>query len=269
MMEADDVEEVHEPGIPISEILLNLVRHPGQMITRWNWKAALLGAILRATFYVTVYKASRESWLVTLTAMSVELAFRFFTTGISGSITQSFRRATPSWLATVFVTITLPAFSHLIEFISHYAQETYFSDVFAASVNDSRQRAFIYSVLLSVFSAMFNLYIMQHGVLLVGAGEETKSFVTDLKMIPRLVIEFIVYLPKVILQFISESKYVSAVGVFLSFGLMMGTLMGVMRGKWLWAWGFAVGSWIALLFTTCIVAITLPMIRRRRESVEN
>ncbi|MGI8469689.1 MAG: hypothetical protein ACR2N3_14690 [Pyrinomonadaceae bacterium] len=268
-IEADDLEEIPDEGIPIGEVFRNLVRHPGQIITRWNWKAALLGALLRASFYVTIYQVSKETWIVTLTAVIVEIGFRFLTTGISGSIVQSFRRATPAWLATLIITITLPVISHTIEFVSHYAQENYFGSIFAASVNNSRQRAFIFSVLLSVISAMFNLFIMQHGVLLVGAGSETKSLGNDLKRIPKLVIEFIAFLPKMILNFISESKYLSAVGIFLSFGLTLGTLMGVMRGKWLWAWGFAVGSWIALLFTTFIVAVTLPAIRRRRESIES
>ena len=268
-IEAEDVEEINEEvpeqGIPIGDVFRNLLQHPGQIIMRWNWKAALIGAVLRASFYVTVYKASRESWIVTLTAMLVELIFRFFTTGISGSLVQSFRRATPSWLATVIVTVSLPVFSHTVEFISHYAQEKYFSTIFAASENDSRRRAFIFSVLMSVLSAMFNLYIMQHGVLLVGAGEETKSFKDDIKRIPMLVVEFIAFLPKRILEFIGDGKYLYAVGVFLSFGLALGTLMGVLRGKWLWAWSFAVGGWITLLFTTFIVAVSLPAIRRRRE----
>lgn len=265
LVEPDDLEEIYDEGIPIGEVFLNLLRHPGQIITRWNWKAALLGALLRASFYFTVYKASKETWIVTLTAVIVELAFRFITSGISGSLVQSFRRATPPWLATLIVSITLPVFSHAVEYVSHYAQENYFDSIFAASVNNSRQKAFAISVLMSILAALFNLYVMQRGVLLVGAGEETQSFRTDLKMIPALVIEFIAFLPKRILNFIGEKKFLSALGVFLSFGFTLGAIMGVFRGKWLWAWSFAVGAWITLFFTTIIVAVTLPVIRRRRE----
>ena len=261
-IEADDVEEIPDEGISIGDVFRNLVRHPEQVITRWNWKAALLGAVLRASFYLTIYRASKESWLVTLTAMLVELGFRFLTSGISGSLVQSFRRATPTWLATLIVTVSLPVFSHIIEYVSHYAQENYFASIFAASVNNSRQRAFTFSVLLSVLAAMFNLFMMQHGVLLVGAGAETKSLWSDLKSIPKLVIQFIAYLPKTILNFISEGKLLSAAGVFLSFGLVMGTLMGVVRWKWLWAWGFAVGAWIALFITTLIVTVVLRIMNQ-------
>ena len=171
--DADDLEEVRDEKISVFDVFRSLTQHPAQVIIRWNWKAALLGALLRASFYFTVYKASKESWLVTFTAMMVEFSFRFFTSGVSGALVQSFRRATPAWLATSIVTISLPIFSHTIEFFTHYAQEKYFNTVFAAAENNARQKAFAVSVLFSILSAMFNIFIMRHGVLLVGAGSET------------------------------------------------------------------------------------------------
>ncbi len=106
----------------------------------------------------------------------------------------------PAWLATLIITISLPLFSHTIEYITHYSQEHFFSNVFAASENNARQKAFAISVLFSVLSALFNLFVMRHGVLLVGAGEETKSFVNDLKSIPLLIGEFVTYIPLRILD---------------------------------------------------------------------
>jgi len=128
--DADDMEEVWDDSIAVPDVLRNLLGHPAQIITRWNWKSALLGAVLRASFYFTVYQASRESWLVTLTAVLVELFFRFITTGIAGAVVQSFRRATPVWLANVIVSISLPAFSHAVEYLNRYAQRRYFFYVF-------------------------------------------------------------------------------------------------------------------------------------------
>lgn len=261
--EAEDIEEVHAE-IPLGEVLRSLVRHPAQVIFRWNWKSALLGAILRASFYFTVYKASRENWAVTLTAVMVELAFRFITSGISGAIVQSFRRATPAWLATLIVTISLPIFSHTVEFLSHYAQEQYFSNVFAASENNARQKAFAISVLFSALSAMFNMFMMRHGVLLVGAGEDTQSLWSDLKKIPYLVAEFLTYLPILMLRFISEGKVLYALGVFASFGLAVGTILGGFRGKWSWAYWTASGAWAILFVWTLIVAAILQILRMRR-----
>ena len=77
-----------------------------------------------------------------------------------------------AWLALLVVTISLPIFSHTVEFITHYAQERYFSNVFPPSQNNARIYAFTLSVLFSALSAMFNLFAMRHGVLLVGAGKE-------------------------------------------------------------------------------------------------
>jgi len=263
--EAEDIEEVHAQ-IPLGEVLRSLLRHPAQVIFRWNWKSALLGAILRASFYFTVYKASKENWAVTLTAVLVELAFRFLTSGISGAIVQSFRRATPAWLATMIVTISLPIFSHTIEFVTHYAQEQYFSNVFAASENNARQKAFAISVLFSALSAMFNLFMMRHGVLLVGAGEETKSLWADLKIIPSLVAEFLTYLPILMLRFIREGRFIYALGVFASFGFAVGTILGGFRGKWSWAYWTASGAWVVLLVWTLIVAAGLKILQMRAKS---
>lgn len=261
--EADDLEEVREEAIPLGEVLRSLVTHPAQMITRWNWKAAVLGALLRASFYFTVYQASRERLLVTITAVLVELGFRFFTSGISGSLVQSFRRASPPWLAILVVTITLPLFSHSVEFITHYGQERYFSNVFPKSENNARTYAFTISVLFSALSAMFNLFAMRHGVLLVGAGKETKSLWSDLKKIPLLVIEFTTYIPLLILRFIREGKLALAIAVFLSFGFTIGAILGGVRGKWSWAFWTAGGAWAVMLVWTLIVFAAVRVWKNR------
>ena len=255
--EADDLEEVEEKEISIGDVFRSLGQHPLQILARWNWKSALLGATLRASFYFTVYKASKESWLVTFTAVLLELAFRLFTSGISGSLVQSFRRATPAWLATLIVTISLPIFSHTIEYVTHYSQERFFSSVFPASENNARQKAFAISVLFSVLSALFNLFIMRHGVLLVGAGSETKSFWSDMKRSPFLIAEFVAYLPIQILKFMNRGKIISAIGIFSAFGLSVGALFGIFRGEWVWAWKPALGAWAILLVWTMIVAVIL------------
>ncbi len=260
--DAENLESVHDEEISVADVILSLVQHPLQILTRWNWKSALMGAMLRASFYFTVYKASRESWLVTMTAVLVELSFRFFTSGISGSLVQSFRRAKPAWLATTIVTISLPVFSHTIEFITHYAQEEYFANVFAPSINNARQKAFAVSVLVSVISAAFNIFIMRHGVLLVGAGTETKSLWADLKSVPWLIIQFVSFLPSQIIRFLERGQFLYAIGVFLSFGLAVGSLMGIFRGKWSWAYSTGIGSWVILLSFTILV-FAFQMVYRR------
>ncbi|MEZ5346663.1 MAG: hypothetical protein R2681_14015 [Pyrinomonadaceae bacterium] len=264
IIDADDLEEIRGEEISVSDVFQNLFRHPLQILSRWNWKSAMLGAMLRAFFYFAVYKASKESAIVTITAMLVEFSFRFFTSGISGALVQSFRRATPAWFATLIVTVSLPVFSHTIEYFTHYIQEAYFANVFAASENNARQKAFAVSVLFSVLSAMFNIFIMRNGVLLVGAGEETNSFLSDMKRIPRLILEFMSYLPIKMIDFVLEKNFAYAIGIFLGFGFTVGGVLGFFRGKWSWAWTTALGAWAILLVWTLIVAVALSVIRKRR-----
>lgn len=259
--EAGDIEQIHEQEIPLSEVLRSLVSHPLQIITRWNWKAALLGAVLRASFYFTVYQAAKENMRAAVTAAAVELAFRFFTSGVSGSLVQSFRHATPAWMATLVVTVTLPIFSHSVEYVTHYVQEVYFKGVLPGSENNGRQWAFAFSVLFSALSAMFNLFAMRHGVLLVGAGKETKSLWSDFKKIPALVIEFLTYLPLLIIRFCREQKFAQAAGILFSFSIVLGTVLGVFRGKWSWAWAASIISFATLLIWTVVVSLAMRLLK--------
>lgn len=259
--EADDIEIVVDERITVGDVFRSLLGHPTQVITRWNWKSALLGAMMRASFYFTVYQASKEAWIVTLTAVLVELSFRFVTSGISGSLVQSFRKATPAWLAMTVVTVSLPIFGHSVEFFTHYIQEAYFASIFPPSINSSRQKAFAISVLISVLSALFNIFLMRNGVMLVGAGEETKSLWSDFKSIPQLLAEFVVFLPKQIILFIGEYKFHYALGSFALFGFLVGGILGTFRGKWSWAISTATGSWAILLGAVIIVYFVMVLQR--------
>ena len=261
--DADDMEEVWEERIYVSDVFRNLIRHPFQLVSRWNWKAAFLGAIVRASFYYTIYQASRENWLVTLTAVGVELVFRFITTGLAGAVVQSFRRATPFWQANIIVSILLPAFSHTIEFLTHYAQERYFFDIFASSQDGlARRRAFAISVLFSVISVLFNLFAMRHGVLLVGASGETPSLKDDLKRMPRMIGEFTAYLPVLISKYLESGKLLNAFLTVLAFGLAVGSILGTFRGVWNWAYRSAIGAWVFLMVSV-LITWSIRLILRR------
>ncbi len=263
--DAEDVEEVRDDVITVGDVVRSLTSHPLQLITRWNWKAALLGSALRASFYFTVYKASRESWFVTMSAVGAEFVFRMFTSGVSGAIVQSFRRATPVWFATLLVVLLLPTFSHTVEYFVHYIQENWMTSVFSPSQNNARTRAFAFSVAFSVLSAFFNIFVMRHGVLLVGAGEETKSLGADLKQIPMLIVEFIAFLPGEIVRHLGSGKVLNALGIFVSFGLCVGFVFGVFRGKWSWGWVTAVGAWVVLFAFTLLYAAAVKIYNSRAQ----
>jgi hypothetical protein len=258
--DADDIEEVWDPVITVADVFYNLLHHPLQLLTRWNWKAVVMAMIVRGSIYFTIYKAS-ENTLVTLTAVGLDIFIvRFLTTGMAGALVQSFRKATPVWLANLIVSIMLPALVHTVEFFTHYLHESYFSAVLAASTDGvARKRAFAISVLFSIVSVLFNLYAMRKGALLVGAGEETQSLTADIKRMPRLVGEFIVALPVFISRFIESGKFLNAFAAFFTFGFTVGAILGMFRGfRWEWAWKSALGAWATLLF-----ALTLTFVVRR------
>ena len=268
--DADDMEEVWDRRIDVGGVFRNLFTHPLQIFSRWNWKTALLGAGLRAFFYLIVYIISQESWITTMTAVLVELPFRFVTTGMAGSVVQSFRRATPIWAANLIVSILLPAFSHTVEFFTHYAQERYFSDILAASRDGvARQRTFAISVFFSVISALFNLFAMRHGVLLVGAGDETKSFLTDLTHLPRMVGEFTAFLPVQISKFFERGHIINALASILGFGVVVGIMLGTFRGKWQWAWRSALGAWGLMLFSVTLTFVARYIMKRKGKIYHN
>lgn len=261
--DAEDMEQVWEKEITVGDVFRNLLAHPAQIITRWNWKSALMGACVRASFYFTVYWASRESWLVTLTAVFVELCFRFITTGMAGAVVQSFRKATPQWAATAVISVMLPTITHIIEFFTHYIQETYYSNIFPASENRARLKTFAISVLFSVISAMFNMYIMRRGVMLVGAGEETRTLWSDIKSMPVLVKDFTIYLPDLLVRLTMRGKVLQAISIFLFFGAAVGSILGLTRGVWNWAYRSAFGAWGLLLFAT-VIGFIIYFVKQRK-----
>jgi len=263
---ADDIEEVWEKDFSVGDVFRNLFHHPAQLITRWNWKSVVLAVIMRGLIYLTIYLISGESWSVTLAAVLVEIPFRLITTGVAGALVQSFRKAKPIWFANVIVSIMLPAFSHTVEFTAHYVHERFFHDVLAATKDGvTRQRTFAISVIFSVVSVLFNLYAMRNGALLVGAGEATQSLKDDFKQMPRLVGEFIVALPMLIVRFAESGKLHYAIGTFAAFGIMVGTILGAARGKWEWATRSALGAWGLLLFALILTLIGRPYFTRKND----
>jgi hypothetical protein len=79
--------------------------------------------------------------------------------------------------------ILAPAVNHTLEYLLHYANGT---KRIAAGVAAS--------ISLSILSAMFNLFAMRRGVLIV--GDERASLIDDLRRMPRLVFDFVMTIPQ-------------------------------------------------------------------------
>src|SRR5712664_337139 len=98
----------------VGDVFSGILRHPiHKLIRRWNWKAALLSSLLRATiFFFTNLIAG---WHAALGAMLAELVFRSITSGFYRAITESFSLARPEWAATAAAMVALPLLAHSLE----------------------------------------------------------------------------------------------------------------------------------------------------------
>ncbi len=161
----------------VREVFGMLARHPVRMLLlRWNWKAALFGALIRGTIYFTT--SLKAGWRAGLAAMFVEASWRLPVTGFCGAFTQAFRNARPKWAATVTVAVALPAAMHCIEFLVHWSHRP-----------PKLWLSFSVSVSVTILGALFNLYAMRRGAYVVGA--EGRSFATDLRRTPAMLAGFV------------------------------------------------------------------------------
>ena len=149
------------------------------IVRRWNWKAATLSGIMRGSIYFFTHISL--GLRAALSAMSVEFLFRTFNSGAMSSIGQAFRSAQPKWLATVIVMIMFPAYGHIVEFTLH-----------TLNGDKNVNKSIVFSIAFSMLSAIFNLFAMRRGALLV-KDEQQQTFRKDLKKMPLIFVEFFSY----------------------------------------------------------------------------
>ena len=180
----DQVADQPSQPTKVLEVTADLLKHPiDTLIWRWNWKAAVLSAMLRAPIFFFSYLFKKDGLKLAVGAAVAQSIFRLVFGGINGAIIQSYSRVEPAWHAVLTVPLVLAVFSHLIEAIVQWAYNS------QTGVHDNG-RALIVSVLVSAISAVFNLFAMRRGALLV-KDESQQSLWLDLKRMPWLVFEFI------------------------------------------------------------------------------
>ncbi len=186
MAELEDIDSLAESGNEksVGGVALYIMRHPLEMlILRWNWKAALLSALLRAPIVFFSYFFAKDGLKMAVGAVLALSVYRLVFGGVAGAIIQSFSKVEPAWHAVVTIPLALAALSHLVEYFV-----LKIIDFFQGS--DGTNRALLFSVLMSVISAIFNLFAMRRGILLV-KDETRQSLGKDLLHMPWLFLEFI------------------------------------------------------------------------------
>jgi hypothetical protein len=153
------------------------------MVFRWNWKAAVLSSLLRAPIFLAAYLFQKQGVADAISVTIALAVFRVIFGGVNGAIIQAYRNVKPAWHAVLTVPVVLAAFSHVIEF----AVLTVYDEI---TGTQGKTKAIVFSVIVSIISAVFNLFAMRRGALIV-RDESMQSFWRDLVRMPWLIFEFI------------------------------------------------------------------------------
>jgi hypothetical protein len=144
-------------------------------LTHWNWKVALMTAVLRGSACVLALRhmehhARNHFGLV-------EAGFVLLTCGFFSALQQQSLQIRPEGVAWLTCVVIIPLNSLACDAGLHFWLDG----------RDTRQLG-LQALVFTLISATFHWHIIRNGALLV--GEESHSFLTDLKRIPRLTISY-------------------------------------------------------------------------------
>jgi len=144
-------------------------------LTHWNWKVALMTAVLRGAACILALRHmehhARNHFGV------VEAAFVLFTCGFFSALQQQSLAIRTEWLAWFTCVVVIPLSSLGCDGGLHFWLDG----------RDTRQLG-VPGLIFTIVSATFHWHIIRNGALLV--GDESHSFLSDLKRIPRLAISY-------------------------------------------------------------------------------
>lgn len=144
--------------------------------THWNWKAALITAIFRGSACMLAlqhaHPQAREHFSL------VEMTYVLLTAGIFSAWQQQALAIKRRYLAWLVVVIIVPLSSLAVDAAAH----SLLDHVNAHALG-------IGALIFTLVSAMFHWHLMQRGVMLV--GEQSRSFLSDIKQIPALLLSFV------------------------------------------------------------------------------
>lgn len=214
----------------IKEAWSNLIGDPGLFIRHWNYKGAILSGGLRAPIFLITYLIGRESFKLAIFAALVQFVFRFLFAGLSGAMIQEFRRVEPVWKATASILLIVPLVSHVLEYMLQRAF------VQLTATTDHTDMAITRSICVSIFSSLFALFIMRRDVMIVGEAE-SRSLLSDIKKMPRLIFDFVAFIPNEIAAMLLRGAYVSAAAALVAFGVFSQMICWAVTNKVFWTYG--------------------------------
>lgn len=238
----------------IGGVMRDILRHPiDTVIYRWHWKSALFSGLIRMMIFLIGYQ--NQGTKIMLAAAGIQFIFRVSFGGIGGAVIQRFSKVEPPWHATITVPVFITAISHIIEFIIQINFDAYYGTNLAAKTT-------IASIVISVMSAVFNLFLMRRGVMLV-KDEQEKSLRKDFASIPRLLFDFIMIPSRTIYQKISNKEYLMAIFVTLMTTLGTGLIGAILRFRV--SWGYWTGSIVFILLILSVIVIAIVDARTEKK----
>jgi hypothetical protein len=177
---------MEDEQINLTAALWEMARNPfAMLVTRWNWKSAVISAMLRATiFFATNRRAGNQS---AIHAMLAEAVFAIFAAGLMGAATQRVRATRPIWATALVIWLALPAVMLAAQFGWHRALGT-----------PHVRTGLIVSFCFAAISTGFNWFAMRRGVML--AGTQDASFAGDLRALPQVILDFVLVAPRALLR---------------------------------------------------------------------
>ena len=162
-------------GAGLRSVVVDICRHPLRILLHWNWKSAVISAIVRAAIFFAANLPSGRA--AAWAAFSTEIWFRLATSGFYGGLTQELGRVEPEWKGMLAATIALPLISHTLELCVHVARGT-----------PALFLSILVSIAFTVLSTAFNVFAMRRGALVTGSGGQPLH--RDLMRMPALMVRF-------------------------------------------------------------------------------
>jgi hypothetical protein len=250
----------------LTEAWRTLWNNPRLFIRYWNYKGAVLSGFLRAPIFLITYLVGKEALTLAIAAALVQFVFRFFFAGVGGALIQAFRKVEPAWKALLAILLLIPAISHFFEFIlqAAFAQIT--------NTQNLTHHAILRSVTVSIISALFTLFAMRRGIMIVGESE-SKSLISDISRLPVVIFHFIAFIPNEIYFMLRRGAYLAALISIIAFGIFAQMMVWAITNKASWTynngqeiallkyWGI---DGLVLLFLTMIISAIVFTRRARR-----
>src|SRR5271167_1431082 len=113
-----DLSQQQPSPSSVMAALSDLARHPVQtFFYSWNWKAALLSAMLRAPLFLIA--TLRQGLEAVSIAVFAEAVYSAAISGCYGAVVQKLRRAHPLWASGVLILVILPGLLLWFDYLLH------------------------------------------------------------------------------------------------------------------------------------------------------